>query len=332
MTDYKSRSQGGGKVLAFLDRHRLAHTPDHYSFAHEYLNGDDQEFRARVDGAIDGGVRLTVDEVEKFRPSSTLRLYAPQIDHITLRVLDVVSDALEIVSDLNRELVIASAALLDAPDGGAGPLIATVLERAEKAEVQFAQAARQARDIRAELTALQTMGQHDPLTGLVNRIAMEERLAVTPSRERTCVALIDVDGLRGINEGHSAAVGDRLLKIVARDLIDLCPGHIVARWEGGTFAILANDVDLHAAGKMVTRACETFGGREMRVRESNKPLGHVTLSAGVVAMRGREAEAVLAAAEEQLRRAKQGGRTRVAIESNVIGVAGPADGRAQKPT
>jgi diguanylate cyclase len=42
----------------------------------------------------------------------------------------------------------------------------------------------------------------------------------------------------------------------------------------------------------------------MRVRESNHPLGHVTLSAGVVAVRGREAKAVLAAANDQLSRAK----------------------------
>lgn len=325
MKEHPGRSQNGGKVLAFLDRHRLAHTPDHYSFAHEYLNGDDQDLRAKVYSVIDGGIRLTPAQVEKFRPSSTLQLLAPQIDHVTLRVLDVVSDALEIVSDLNRELVVASAALLDAPDGGAGPLIATVLERAENAEVRFADAARQARNIRAELTALQTTGQHDPLTGLINQAALDERLSADVRSQSTCVALVDIDGLRRINENHSPAVGDRLLKIVARDLIDQCPGHVVARSEGGTFAIVASDIDLAAAGRMVTRACEAFSARDMRVRESNKPLGHVTLSAGVVAVRGREAKAVLAAANEQLRCAKQGGRNQVAIESIVVGIAGGAD-------
>lgn len=330
MNEYQGRSQNGGKVLAFLDRHRLAHTPDHYSFAHEYLNGDDQDLRAQVNGVINCGIQLTPAQVEKFRPSSTLRLLAPQIDHITLKVLDVVSDALETVSDLNRELVVASAALLDAPDGGTGPLIATVLERAEIAEVRFAEAARQARNIRAELTALQTTGHHDPLTGLINQAALDERLAADLSSHRTCVALIDIDGLRRINEAHTAEVGDRLIKIVARDLIDQCPGHVVARLEGGKFAILASDIDLAAAGKMVTRACETFGARDMRVRESNRPLGHVTLSAGVVALRDREAKAVLAAAGDQLRRAKQGGRNRIAIESIVVGIAGGLDGDGEK--
>lgn len=314
------QTQGGGKVLAFLDRHRLSHTPDHYSFAHEYLNGDDQDLRAKVDGVIDGGIRLTADQVEKFRPSTTMRVLAPQLDHITLRVLDVVSDALEITGDLNRDLIVASAALLDAPDGGAGPLIAAVLARAETAEVQFVQAARQARDIRAELTALQTIGQHDPLTGLINRTAMDERLVADGVDPQTCLALIDVDGLRRINEAHSVEVGNRMLKIVARDLIDLCPGHTVARWEGGTFAILATGIDLNSAGKMLAKASEAFSSRKMRVRETNELLGHVTLSAGVVAVRGRAAEDVLAAANQQLERAKKAGRNQVAIEDVVVGV------------
>lgn len=314
------QTQGGGKVLAFLDRHRLSHTPDHYSFAHEYLNGDDQDLRAKVDGVIDGGIRLTADEVEKFRPSTMMRVLAPQLDHITLRVLDVVSDALEITGDLNRDLIVASAALLDAPDGGAGPLIAAVLARAETAEVQFVQAARQARDIRAELTALQTIGQHDPLTGLINRTAMDERLVADGVDPQTCLALVDVDGLRRINEAHSVEVGNRLLKIVARDLIDLCPGHTVARWEGGTFAILATGIDLNSTGKMLAKASEAFSSRKMRVRETNELLGHVTLSAGVVAVRGRAAENVLAAANQQLERAKKAGRNQVAIEDVVVGV------------
>jgi diguanylate cyclase len=191
--------------------------------------------------------------------------------------------------------------------------------------VRFAEAARQARNIRADLTALQTAGQHDPLTGLINQAALDERLAVDPNSQCTCVALVDMDGLRRINEAHSVEVGDRLIKIIARDLIDHCPSHVVARSEGGTFAILARDIDLAAAGRMVTRACEAFGARDMRVRESNDPLGHVTLSAGVVAVRGREAKAVLAAAKDQVRRAKQGGRNRVAVESIVVDIAGGAD-------
>jgi diguanylate cyclase len=319
MVDRRKRPQGGAEVLVFLDQHRLAHTPDHYAFAHEYLSGDDEQLRSRVDGAIDGGVRLTEDEVLKLRPATSARNVAPKLDHITLRVLDVVGDAMTITNNLSRELVTASAALLDAPGSSVGPLLATMLQRAESAEVSFAQAAQRARQIRTELADLQTAGQHDPLTGVANRRGLEERLTADRA-EPACLALVDVDGLRRINESHSPAVGDRLLKVVARTLTDHCRSHLVSRWEGGTFALLLETIDLHAAGKLVADVCEAVGAREMKVRESDEPLGRISLSAGVAASRSRAAQELVEAAQAQLQRAKRQGAGAVSIEAAVVGL------------
>ena len=319
MVDRRKRPQGGAEVLVFLDRHRLAHTPDHYAFAHEYLSGADLQLRERVDGAIDGGIRLTEDQVVQLRPRAPANV-APELDHITLRVLDVVGDAMTITSDLSRELVTASAALLDEPGSSVGPLLATMLQRAESAEVSFAQAAQRARQIRAELADLQTAGQHDPLTGVTNRRGLEERLT-SARAEPACLALIDVDGLRRVNESHSPAVGDRLLKVVARALTDHCRSHLVSRWDGGTFALLLESMDLHAAGELVADVCEAVGAREMKVRESDEPLGRISLSAGVAASRSRAAQELVEAAQAQLRRAKQPGAGPVAIESRMVGLS-----------
>ncbi|MGK6324728.1 hypothetical protein ACMGDM_16825 [Sphingomonas sp. DT-51] len=66
MVDRRKRPQGGAEVLVFLDHHRLAHTPDHYAFAHEYLSGEDTQLRER----IDGGVRLTEEQVLQLRPAA----------------------------------------------------------------------------------------------------------------------------------------------------------------------------------------------------------------------------------------------------------------------
>jgi len=316
MVDPRKRPQGGAEVLVFLDQHRLAHTPDHYAFAHEYLSGEDEQLRGRVDGAIDGGVRLTKDQVLKLRPATSARNVAPELDHITLRVLDVVGDAMTITNDLSRELVTASAALLDEPGASVGPLLATMLHRAESAEVSFAQAAQRARQIRAELADLQTAGQHDPLTGVTNRKGLEERLA-SDRGEPACLVLIDVDGLRRVNESHSAAVGDRLLKVVARALTDHFRSHLVARWDGGTFALYLERVDLNAATAMVESVCEAIGGREMKVRESDEPLGKIFLSAGVAASRSRPNGALIEAANEQLRRAKRAGKAQVIAEGPI---------------
>ncbi|WP_431522544.1 GGDEF domain-containing protein [Sphingomonas phyllosphaerae] len=191
-----------------------------------------------------------------------------------------------------------------------------MLRRAESAEAGLAQAAARARQIRAELAALQAAGQHDPLTGLTNRKGFEDRLAGDLTSP-VCLALVDVDGLRGINVSQSPAVGDRLLKVVARALADQCRSHLVSRWEGGTVALLGEGMDLHAAGEMVTAACEMIGAREMKVRESDEPLGRISLSAGVVTARGRDAPSLIKAAQQQLRRAKQAGPRGIATEAFV---------------
>lgn len=316
MVDRKKINRGAD-VLSFLDRHTLAHTPDLYAFAHEYLSGVDDHLRGRVDAAIDGGVRLTQDQVQQLRPHTLAQALTPELDHITLRVLDIVGDAMRVTSDLSRELVTASAALLDDPGAGAGPLLATMLRRAVKAETSFAHAAVRARQIRAELAALQTDGQHDPLTGLTNRNGLEQRLA-NPLRNPTCLALVDVKGLRRINESHSPPVGDRLLKVVARVLADRCRNHLVSRWDGGTFALLIEAIDLRTAGEMVTAACTAIGAREMKVRESDEPLGRIILSASVVAGRGRSAEHMIEAAQHLLGHAKQTGGDRVMVEDVVV--------------
>ncbi len=230
-----------------------------------------------------------------------------------------------ITTDLNRELVTASATLLDASGNAVGPLLATLLCRAEEAEASFAQAAHRARSIRSELAALQAIGQHDPLTGLINRAGLEERLA-DHSRSQACFALIDIDGLRRINGSHSVAVGDRLLKVVARSLTDHCSAQLVGRWDGGTFAVLIETPDLRAAAELISSACEAIGAREMKVRESDAPLGGISLSAGVVAVRSRAAHAVIEAVQDQLREAKQRGRGLISVEGTVVTITNADQG------
>ena len=317
----RRKGQHGTSVLAFLNHHRLAHTPEHYAFAHEYLNGADGELRERVDGAVDGGVRLTEDQVQKLMPVGTAHPIAPQLDHLTLRVLDVVGDAMSMSTDLNRELVMASATLLEAPTSEVGRMISAMMLRAEQAEASFAEAGQRARAIRAELAALQTSGQRDPLTGLMNAAGLQTMLAADTVREPACLSLVDIDRLRAVNESHSPAVGDRLLTVVARTLTEQCSGQLVARWEGGTFAILMEGTDLKTAADIVSDACAAIGAREMKVRENDQPLGRIMLSAGVVAMRSRAPAELLEAAQTQLHRAKQHGRDQVAVEGIVIGVS-----------
>jgi diguanylate cyclase len=83
----------------------------------------------------------------------------------------------------------------------------------------------------------------DPLTGLLNRRALSERLdaeIATASAERSfAIALLDLDGFKPINDRYGHATGDIVLREVANRLRAACDGSaIVGRLGGDEFAIL----------------------------------------------------------------------------------------------
>ncbi|HEY9198441.1 MAG TPA: EAL domain-containing protein [Gammaproteobacteria bacterium] len=88
------------------------------------------------------------------------------------------------------------------------------------------------------------MALHDALTGLPNRVLLEDRLKValrlaTRSGDKVCVCFIDIDHFKNVNDtlGHKA--GDRLL-VAFTDLLrsELRAGDTLARWGGDEFVLL----------------------------------------------------------------------------------------------
>ena len=97
---------------------------------------------------------------------------------------------------------------------------------------------------------LQYVSRHDPLTGLLNRTCFEETLAaldVAPELP-AAVMVLDLDGLKLINDslGHSA--GDKLLRLAAGIIRDAAPADAQAfRIGGDEFAILLRQANRNAA-------------------------------------------------------------------------------------
>jgi diguanylate cyclase (GGDEF)-like protein/PAS domain S-box-containing protein len=93
------------------------------------------------------------------------------------------------------------------------------------------------------------MANHDPLTGLANRILYEERIERALARAKRAglkVALLflDLDGFKLINERYGHPVGDVLLQRLAERLT-LCvrQGDTVARISGDEFLLVVEDID-----------------------------------------------------------------------------------------
>ncbi len=312
----------GPEVLRFLDAHWLDHSPTNYAFAHRVLFEPDEVLKREVKRITDGGVRITPAEVAKLIGGKVVAdESAPKLDHLTLRVLDMIGDAASATGSFNRDLVGAAASLVRPDPADVRSVITAMIDRTAQAEASLGDATRQARSLREELAALGADATRDRLTGLLNREGAKSRLSdAAASRQGCAVAVLDVDRLKIINDAHGHEVGDRVLQAIAADLVETCHPHMVARLDGNTFLVLMEGLTAAEAGAIIDVARAHLSTRQMKVRESGVLLGSVSFSAGVSSSRGRGGAELLASANALLARVKNKGRDRVEIEPPVVGV------------
>lgn len=167
--------------------------------------------------------------------------------------------------------------------------------------------------LEAALDTIRVLATTDELTGVSNRRHMNEVLADeerrTPGRS-ACVALLDIDFFKQINDRHGHAAGDAVLRAVAMRLrAGLARGATLARWGGEEFLVLLPAVALDEAHAFVESLRAAMAG--LGVPEIGPDL-RVSFSAGVAARLGAEPfSATINRADKALYDAKAAGRNRV---------------------
>jgi diguanylate cyclase len=110
----------------------------------------------------------------------------------------------------------------------------------------------------------------------------------------------------------------RLLKAAAMTLRTACSPYQVGRWSDAPFLVLIDDPDSATGLAKLKAACADMAARSLKRRDTDEPLGRITLSAGVAATRGRTGDEVVAAAMRLLAEARRGGGNRVVAEPRLI--------------
>ncbi|WP_234026724.1 GGDEF domain-containing protein [Melaminivora suipulveris] len=169
--------------------------------------------------------------------------------------------------------------------------------------------------LRQELDRASAQARHDPLTGSLNRKGFDEAMSREVARAQRqgrplCVALLDIDDFKAINDRLGHATGDQALVHLAdvtRQV--LRPQDQLARYGGEEFVILLPDTELDEAAQIMRRLQRELTTRYF-LTEGERVL--ITFSAGVTRVQDEsDSSDAVRRADQGMYLAKRSGKNRV---------------------
>jgi len=200
-------------------------------------------------------------------------------------------------------------------------LVATMMPGMSVLAARLSRLRSRTRQQRADLAqALSRLREHtvrDELTGLINRRHMQalidqEHQRCIRSGQSFCLAVLDIDNFKPVNETHGYAVGDAVMRAIAQE----AQRHVrvsdnLARWESDDFVLMLGDTRAALARGGLERLRQKVGA--LRILHGSTAVA-VTLSCGLAEHHAGEAVAqTLERAYRALQDAKSQGRDCIAV-------------------
>jgi diguanylate cyclase (GGDEF)-like protein len=159
------------------------------------------------------------------------------------------------------------------------------------------------------LARIQQQADTDPLTGVLNRRAISDRVASLLTRGgAVCLGVADLDNFKRLNDVHGHATGDRALCAFTRMAVEELGEGNVGRWGGEEFLLVVPDADIDQARARL----EQLRGRVFALRAPPIPVFSATI--GVTSWApGDHLEDLVRRADDALYEGKKLGRNQVRV-------------------
>lgn len=317
------------EMCVWLAQAGLEPTTDTLSLAWHMLTGSGQAGFALVAKARDEDGRIDMAAVPHLMIALGLRPDRRAINAMIDAAKFNVDNAQALTGDSSAALADYRTAMADPIDALADPnrakaalsdvqlLTSALLERTLTAEGELRKTAEVMSELRERLAETQKQALADPLTKLPNRrafeLALSKGLEACDKDRPLCVAFIDIDHFKRVNDSHGHATGDRVLCYVAKMLSRLSNDNChVARHGGEEFALIFEGLNAKESFDRLDEARQALADASLRNRDNGEPIGKLSFSAGLAQhKRGESASRLLARADAALYAAKAAGRDNI---------------------
>jgi len=270
-------------------------------------------FRARLYIVLRGALSVAAD-TRSGMPDGTISKIMPGESVGEQSVLDEATNLAAITATEEAELLVIEAdlvwSLIDQSNGVARNLLRLLSFR-----IRAAGAMLRRRQKLGEF--YRQLSMNDDLTGLYNRGWLSDMLPkMVASAQRAgnpmSLVMIDLDHFKKFNDTHGHLAGDDALRAAAGVIrAALRPSDFAVRYGGEEMMVVLPDTSEKLATMVAERLCQRMQ-RKIVFADMRQPLPHITGSFGVACLAGGlDDQALIAAADAALYRAKEGGRNRV---------------------
>lgn len=272
----------------------------------EYLTGED-----KPDSEFDRAMRRLIDVmVKKMNAwSDKLETHTKELDDCTTQLSNPNLDAAQVKVITNSVLNAAS----------------SMKDSSQAFQEEMTQSSLEVKELRQQLIEARAEAMQDELTELGNRKAfnnaMEELIFDAQDDPNSlCLIISDIDHFKKFNDNYGHLVGDSVLRYFA-SIMKKTKGdnETVCRFGGEEFAILLANSSLEDAQKRAEEIRVAIESAHLKRKNEDEPISTITASFGIASYKGEieNGDDLIARADESLYKAKNDGRNRVVLETEL---------------
>ena len=333
------------KAMGLLRQHNIPPTPQNFELWFMYAVGQNAELVRTLETAVANGKAADVHFAREIHAHFFLSAQSEAIDQLGGKLQDEVKRLALVLESAGQDTSAYGKTLAKVADElGAGDVtqnFKTIVDgvaaatrametRTKSLENQLEASAGEVSTLREHMETIRQESLIDPLTGLANRRAFDQRMSAAIAESASeggdlCVLMGDIDHFKKFNDTWGHATGDQVLRLVAQCFKSNVKGRdTAARFGGEEFVVILPDTSLVNARRVAEQIRKAVESKKIVKRSTGETLGSITLSIGVAQfIRGEPPADAINRADTCLYAAKHAGRNCVYCEKDLGSVEAP---------